>query len=162
MLVSALVLGLIAGVVTGGDLRRLARVRIRALPLLLAAGALRVIGLFFALPVLVYTVVLALLVIVALLNRHVPGALLATVGIALNLVVIALNGGMPVDAVAAQSVGVELKDDGLHIPLSSATVLPFLADVIPAHVFRNLYSVGDIVLAGSGFWIVFRLLRRPH
>ncbi len=162
MLVSAVLLGLVAGIAAGGDLRRLMRVRVRALPLLFGAGALRLLGFVVALPVAMYASVLAVLVVVAFLNRQIPGVLLAMVGIALNLMVISLNGGMPVDEAAAQAAGVEVRDDGLHVPLTGATVLSFLADTVPAPLFRNVYSLGDILLAGGGFWIMFGLLRRRN
>lgn len=160
MLVSAVALGFVVGLIAGGDPRRLTRIRVRGLPILLGAGALRVLGFVTPLPVLAYVGALLLIVAVAILNRHIPGAWLAALGIALNLLVIALNGGMPVDLSAAHSVGVQVRDDGLHIPLSNATVLPLLADILPAAVFRNVYSLGDVLLAAGGFWIVFRLLRR--
>ncbi|MGH2498600.1 MAG: DUF5317 family protein [Candidatus Limnocylindria bacterium] len=162
MLASAVALGVAAGLAFGGDWRRLARVRIRAWPLLAAAFAIRAVGFAVPLPPALYLAALAAIVAVALLNARLPGALLVAFGTALNVAVIALNGGMPVDAAAALAAGAEQRvGDGLHVPLTDTTLLPFLADVIPVPLVRGVYSAGDVVIALGGFWLPFAALRRP-
>lgn len=161
MLASAIALGFVAGVALGGNWRRLARLEIRWLPLLLAAIAVRVAGLFLPFWLLLYLGAVVAIAVVAIANRHLPGALLIAGGSLLNALVIGLNGGMPVDMTLAREVGAfSFEADRLHVPLAGGTVLPFLADVIPIGLVRNVYSVGDVVIAAGGFWLPFSWLRR--
>jgi hypothetical protein len=83
-------------------------------------------------------------------NRRLPGMVLVLAGLALNLAVIAPNGGMPVDPVAARMAGtgsITIHADAKHHLLEAEDVLPFLGDVIavppPA---RIVMSLGDVVL----------------
>jgi len=91
-------------------------------------------------------------------RRHIASALLS-VGAALNLVVIAVNGGMPVDDGALAAVGRRGTDvtNGFlykHVALTAGTKLAFLADRIPIPVQRNVISIGDVVMAVAiGVWI---------
>jgi hypothetical protein len=96
---------------------------------------------------------------VALANRALPGAWLVGLGATLNSLVTFANGGMPVDPSAIAVSGKAPPSDGLHIILGPDTRLPFLADVLLIPVINNIYSVGDVVLAVGGFWMVFRLVR---
>ena len=88
-----------------------------------------------------------------------PGAWLVGLGSLLNAAVTLINGGMPVDPGALAISGKAAPSDGLHVILGPATRLPFLADVLLIPVLNNIYSVGDVVLAIGGFWMVFRLVR---
>jgi hypothetical protein len=93
-----------------------------------------------------------------LLNRHLPGTAIAAVGLALNIVVIAANGAMPVSerAVEIAGTGSITEDAGVkHERLDDSTVLPWLADVIPVPLFRTIISVGDVVLAIGIAYFVF-------
>lgn len=159
MLVSGVVLGVAAGCVFGGDWRRLARLRLRGVLLLIPAALIRGLGLFIALPLGFYLTALILVAIVAALNYRLRGATIVAAGILLNLLVISMNGGMPISAEAASVAGLEVSNDGLHIPLTDSTRLPVLADVLPLGIFKNVYSVGDVLLAIGGFWVPFALLR---
>jgi hypothetical protein len=86
----------------------------------------------------------------AAVNRRLPGAPLVFAGLALNLAVIAPNGGMPVDPVAARAAGagaITIEDTAKHHVLSQDDVLPFLADVIAVPRPAGLVmSFGDVVL----------------
>lgn len=90
-------------------------------------------------------------------RRSVPGALIA-VGTAANVVVMAVNGGMPVSADALRRAGFEVVDvsDGYlfeHVAYGPETRLGWLADVIPVPVL-NVVSVGDLALAaGIALWV---------
>lgn len=159
MLASGVVLGLLAGIGLGGDWRRLTRVQLRAGLLLIPAALIRVTGLVVALPLACYEAALLLFAVVAALNYRLQGAVVIAAGILLNLAVVAINGGMPVSPEAAAVAGLQVPSDGLHIPLTKSTLLPALADVIPVALFRNVYSVGDVLLAIGGFWLPFALLR---
>jgi hypothetical protein len=103
----------------------------------------------------------------AAINRRLPGAVLVFVGLALNVAVIAPNGGMPVDPGAARTAGagnITIEDTAKHHLLDSDDVLPFLGDVIgippPA---RLVVSVGDMVLyAGLVAFIVTTMRGRAR
>ena len=115
----------------------------------------------FGLPVVAHAAAIAVIAVVALRNWRVPGALLVALGATLNVLVIGANGGMPFDATAAASVSAQvLANDALHHPLRPDSRLPWLADVLPVAMFRNVYSLGDVFIAAGGFWIPFSILRR--
>jgi hypothetical protein len=97
--------------------------------------------------------------LVAVLNRTMPGAWLIGVGAMLNSIVTFVNGGMPVDPGALTLSGKAPPSDGLHVILGPDTRLSFLADVLLIPVINNIYSIGDVVLAIGGFWMVLRLVR---
>ena len=84
-----------------------------------------------------------------------------SIGLVLNLVVVAANWGMPVDLsrvglsqAQEAETAVALDDDSLHERLDDLTRLPLLADVYPLAFEDNVlgvFSVGDFVLAlGAG------------
>lgn len=83
-------------------------------------------------------------------NKALPGLMLAGAGMALNVVVIAANGAMPVLERSAEAAGVarSLEDASLkHELLDEDTALPWLGDAIPVPPFKEVLSVGDVVLA---------------
>jgi len=160
VLASSIVLGVVAGIGFGGDWQRLTRLKFRGIPIVFASGLIRLGGVFWGLPLALYVLVLCSLVVVAFLNRRLPGAFLLGAGIAMNLIAILANGGMPISPEAAGIAGLELPADGLHHPMTEATRVQALVDVIPVPLFRNVYSAGDVVLAVGGFWLPFAALRR--
>jgi hypothetical protein len=85
------------------------------------------------------------------MNRRIPGLALILVGLALNVVVIAANGAMPVSASAARNAGVEPPGEGVgdveHELLTDETNLPWLGDVLSFPGLPGVFSVGDVVLA---------------
>ena len=155
MLVSGLVLGLIGGFLAGGDIRNFRRVELRGLPLVLIAIVAR-----FAVPLApqpIFFASLALVGVAALWNRNLPGAWLIALGAFMNALVVAANGAMPVDGLAAAQVGSQGAHDQAHVVLGPETRLAFLADIIP--LVRSVYSPGDVVSAIGGFWLVLRTMR---
>ena len=161
MLASAVALGLLAGFARGGSFARLARLEVAWWPVLGAAILLRLgAGLFGDLAVLAYLIAFAGIVAVALANRSLPGAWLIAAGAALNLVVVAANGAMPVSAEAISAVGGAFPRDQLHSVLDGSSRLPFFADVIPFPVIRTAYSVGDVLIALGGAWLSFAAVTR--
>ena len=86
-----------------------------------------------------------------LLNRHLPGTALAGIGLLMNVVVIALNGAMPVSQTAADIAGIEARlDSGIsHEKMTEHSSLSFLADWIPIPRTHLVLSPGDLVL-GAG------------
>ncbi|HEX4983881.1 MAG TPA: DUF5317 family protein [Ilumatobacteraceae bacterium] len=88
---------------------------------------------------------------IALQRRHLASVLLG-VGAALNVAVVAANGGMPVDSAALARVGrrdVDVTRGFLykHVPMTSDTRLSWLGDRIPVPIQRNVISVGDVLMA---------------
>jgi hypothetical protein len=101
---------------------------------------------------------LAVLITVATTNRHITGVAVVGVGLFVNLVVVALNGGMPVrgsalvaaDVVEASQVASTELDGARHLETGSDT-LGVLGDVLPIPLAREVMSFGDlIVVVGAG------------
>lgn len=161
MLASSVALGGLAGLVLRGNWRNLRDLEVRWWPFALLALGLRVIAVLVGLPAWAHVGAIVLTAAVAARNWRIAGALLVAAGSALNALVIGANGGMPFDVAAAASVGVQpLLNDALHHPIGPDTRLPWLADTVPVGLFRNVYSVGDFIIAAGGFWIPFSVLRR--
>jgi Family of unknown function (DUF5317) len=84
-------------------------------------------------------------------NRRLPGVLLIGFGLALNVIVIAANGAMPVSVSASRSAGVDPPPPGVadveHERLDDDTKLPWLGDVLAIPGALEVFSVGDVVLA---------------
>jgi len=84
---------------------------------------------------------------------------IAGLGIAVNVLVIGLNGAMPVSLRATSEIGIPratarvvLAADCLHEAMTSETRLPVLGDVIgvPGSRWqRGVVSIGDLLLAGG-------------
>lgn len=159
-MVTALVLAVLTGIAArlrGGSLDALAETTFRWTPLLAGGLVLQVAFLYWDPDWLGdgggVAVVLASNVAVAawlLVNRALPGLLLAGAGMALNVLVIAANGAMPVLEASAEKAGVAASLDQAsfkHERLDEDTVLPWLGDAIPVPPFKEVLSVGDVVLA---------------
>jgi len=161
MLVSGLVAGFIVGLAAGGDWRHVQRLDIKLWPALFLAAVARVVAPFLGGLAFASSVAgLLLVTLVTFANRALPGALLVGAGSLLNVGVILINGGMPIDSGALAASGKPAPTDGLHVILGPETRLPFLADILLIPVINNIYSVGDVVLAIGGFWMTFRLLKQ--
>lgn len=161
MLASAVALGVAAGWLFGGRrIERLGELRIRWWPLLAAAVVLRATAPFFGeLSAVAYVLGFAGITAVALRDRQLRGMSFIAAGATLNAIVVAANGGMPVDPAAVAAAGATMTNDRLHIELGRETRLPQLADVIPLAIYRSVYSVGDVLLALGGFWLPFSWMR---
>ena len=162
MLVSAVVAGLLAGVLLRGDLRRLAALRVRWWPVFLAAVALRLVATAPLGPDpqhALYVASLWLLFVVVLLNVALPGVRLAAVGIGLNALVITASGGaMPVALESVRLAGSSAPSDALHHEVESATGVALLGDVLPIP-FLGAYSVGDVLLGFGVFVLIVRTMK---
>jgi MFS family permease len=180
MLIGGILLGLLLGLVLGGKIERLADIRLQYLPLLFVAVIIRFgteallgmgVGFVDVLRVPLFGLSYGLLLFTLWHNRTYPGLALAFVGIALNGLVIMVNGGrMPVwmDAYAFAGLTGPL-NSVLHIPLYEVNAEFFLrlgplADVIPLPIppLQNVASIGDLFLsAGLAFFLFATLLRSP-
>ena len=154
------VVAALAGLLRGGSLERLANTHFRASALLIAGIGIQVLFSFwspewmtddFGLGALVLSNLLVLAFI--LVNRTLPGVLIAGMGLVLNLLVISANGAMPVSEDAAHAAGaerLEISEEALkHVRLDDDTQLGFLGDVIPVPWPGMVLSIGDIVLAAG-------------
>jgi len=111
-----------------------------------------------------------LLMIMVVLNRSKPGMWIAGLGVLMNFIVIAANGGMPVLAGAAEVASgftvaePDVSETFKHVVLDASSRLTFFADVIPLRVggFGEVISLGDVFLAlGLGVFLEHEL-RRPR
>lgn len=153
----AIAVGISIAVLTGGTLARILDTRIRwSVLLFVAFGAQLVLGLWSpgdgwpdALGFGVFVGTLAALLVFCALNLHLTGMSIVLVGAALNLLVVALNGGMPVrladDAPSDRMAALERS--ATHLPEDDAETLSFLGDIIvlPDPVDRSI-SFGDLIL----------------
>ena len=161
MLVSSLVLGIAAGLAVRRSWRPFFKTQIRWLPLLGGALLIRGVASFLGeAGYLVYVAALMGTAAAAAANYRLVGAVFVSFGGCLNLAVVVLNRGMPVDRGALAIVGAEMPRDALHVVLDASTRLAFLADAIPVGVVRSVYSVGDIFIAIGGFLVPFAILTR--
>lgn len=161
MLASGVVLGLIAGFAVRRSWRPLAAAQVRWFPLLVAGLLARALASVVpAIGFPLYLFALGSTAVSAAANVRLAGAVLVAIGGALNLAVVALNHGMPVDPGAVAAAGASMPVDALHVAVTGATVLVALADVIPVPVAHAVYSVGDFCIALGGFFVPFLLLVR--
>lgn len=182
MFLSVIALALIVGALAGGGLPRLSELRLRWVPLLILALALRIGAVLLRQNDLGTDLPLGLAWIVAYLlifgwlwgNWRVPGLQVASFGIALNALAVMLNSGqMPIWAGAFDAAGfttAALANDPFHFILSASTAADFVArgglfgDVvpIPIPVIRDVVSIGDVLLALGIFWAIVYSMTRPE
>lgn len=172
-----LFIALAIAVLRGGRLTNLGDIELRAWWLLLIALALQ-FGTSF-LPDSDWSVGLGValvlssfffLMILVLLNRNRTGMWLAGLGVLMNFTVIALNGGMPVLAEAAEvASGFEVTEPDLsgsfkHVLLDESSRLTVLSDVIPLRLgsLGQVISLGDVFLAVGLGRFLEQELRRPR
>jgi len=149
----AIVAGLLFGLVVGGSVGNLARLRFRWPWLILAAVVVREAVALTPLnrvPGAQYLYVVSLAAIVAWTIWNFSrfyGIWLITAGAALNLVVITVNGGrMPVAPEFAGSL-VRHGSSGQYTVMGSATHLNLLGDWISLYPVPEAYSLGDVLIA---------------
>jgi hypothetical protein len=171
--VAALAIGLVAGFATGGKIANLARLRFRWPWLVVAALVVRVVT---VLPPLTridgsrWAYVAALTTVLAWTIWHIdrlPGIWLLAAGSAVNLFVIAANGGrMPVAPQLAGAL-VQRGQIGQYTLMGPGTQLNWLADWIALpgpleNVLREAYSPGDLIIAvGIATVVVLAMRARP-
>lgn len=174
LLLGAIVAGVAIGVLMGGSFRNLAEVQFRWWGLAFLAAGLQ----FVPAPsgderwvgAALLMASFACLVAFMALNIRLPGLWLVAVGFALNLLVIGLNGSMPVRDSALEAAYAEgyadqrrelvRGDQTKHHLERPEDDLMVLADVIPVGApVRQVLSVGDIVWLVGTVWVVAGLMR---
>jgi hypothetical protein len=163
----AAVLGAAFGLLTGGKLTNLARIRFRWPWVVIAVIAVRAIVLLTPLNSVEgaqYLYVVALATIVAWTAWHfdrVRGIWVISVAAALNLIVILTNGGrMPVAPELATSMGGRTTV-GQYTVMGSQTNLNILGDWIKLGPIPQAYSLGDVLIAVGLAIVVFLAIRNP-
>lgn len=154
---------------SGGRLRRLTRVEVRAVWAPLLALALQVWittiapggnpTLYAAIHILTYCLVALFL----WFNRHLPGTALIAAGALLNGFVITINGGvMPAAATAQRLAGLSLGAGFHNSAQLSHPHLLWLGDVIPVPgPLPNVLSVGDLIVF-VGLLVLLQRTSRLH
>ena len=164
----AIAVGLGFGLVTGGKLTNLGKLRFRWPWIVVAVIVVRFLVLSTPLNSVEgaqYLYVSALVVIVAWTawhSRRVRGIWLISVGAALNLVVILANGGrMPVAPELATSMAGRA-NVGQYTLMGSQTNLNILGDWIKLGPISQAYSPGDVLIAVGLAIVVFLAIRNPR
>ncbi len=172
LILGVLVAGLLVGIALGGDIRTLSEIKLQWWPLALVGLGLQLIPVpslsgqldhWLAVGLLIgsYVVLLAFVA----MNIRLPGFPVIAAGFALNLLVISVNGGMPVTEHALRqaygtrySAEIELLQEhggAKHHLARDDDVLVSLADVIPVDgPLHQVLSPGDIVFMLGVFWVI--------
>ncbi len=160
--------GTLIGFLAGGRLSHLGERTFRAWALLAAgivlqaAAAAAGSGAGLALLVLSYLLLLAF----AAANAALVGMWLVALGVGLNLVTIAVNGGMPVRPSALVAAGVAEAHEVDHLGLGAkrhlerpSDRLTATSDIVPVPVLREVLSFGDIIMSVGVADVIVHLMR---
>lgn len=172
---ATIVVAVLVVVVTKGSFHRIGRIHLSAVWLLLVALIIqvalelvdfpteRIDDLGLAILLMSYVLIFGF----CFLNRRTSGMVIVAIGVALNVLVIAVNGGMPTKDDVTQRDGrevhVPIERTVKHKPRESDDKIAFLGDVITAPGVPNQqFSVGDIVIGIGVVDICFEASRRPR
>jgi hypothetical protein len=179
LVVAVVVGGVLIGLARGGSLKNLAEARFRWWPLAIAGLVLQLVPVpsrpgqadhWLAVGLLVASYVVLLGFVVA--NLRSPGFPLIALGFALNVLVIAWNGGMPVDDQALHRAAGSRYEHALrrlveggglkhHLARPDDALRP-LSDVVGiGEPIGNVYSPGDLLAYAGVGWALAELTRRP-
>jgi hypothetical protein len=173
--VATIVIAIVVVVVTRGSFHRLASIKLHAVWMLLVALAIQVVLEFVDFPEAriddvglgILLASYALILGFCFMNRRTSGMIVIAIGVALNVLVIALNGGMPtkddVEDRNGRAVHVPIERTVKHKPRTDDDRLPFLGDVITLPGFPNQqFSAGDIVIGAGVVYLCFAASRSPR
>lgn len=179
MVIDGIILSIIVGFIRKGNLYGLAELSLKGALIFPAILLIQVFIYIFqersALVMTVSVYVIMVVYVVGLyflwLNRNLHGFMLIFVGVFLNFLVMAVNGGrMPVSLEAAEILDpmyVEVLVNGVyakHTALTESTRLAFLGDVIPINIpFRmaQVVSIGDVIM-NIGIFLFIQHLMLSH
>jgi hypothetical protein len=174
LLLAVVLLSVCLGYLFGGRLDRLEALRPRWWGLVILGLGIQFVHLpngVTGTDLVIRTAVLALsyslLLTFALVNVRMPGMFLVVIGLACNMTVIVVNGGMPASAQALIDSGQEdvvayVREQGAdkHHLLTDDDRLTFLADVIAVpQPIGQAVSVGDILVYAGLTWLVVATMR---
>lgn len=170
LVLAVLLAALASGWACGGSLDRLGELPLRRPGLVVAALATQLAGTLLGGPFFAGGLLLSAALVVMFLshNRGIAGTGLVAVGLLANVLVVGVNGAMPVSPDAAARAGVSTQDlllgaDARHQLAGDGTRLPWLGDVVPfpLPVRPQIISAGDVlVAAGLGQLVVVGMLGR--
>ena len=163
----AIAVGILVGILRGGRFANLGDAAFRVWPLLVLGVVVQGAAAFTgegAVPVILVSYVL-LLAFCALNLTH-AGMGVVFVGIALNLVVIGVNGGMPVRQEAIVAAGIAEHDEvpdldfgeKRHLETEDDRLL-VLGDIVPVPFAREVLSFGDLAMSVGVAAVLANLLR---
>ncbi|GIF64158.1 hypothetical protein Ais01nite_21930 [Asanoa ishikariensis] len=172
-----IIAGVVVGRLLGGRIGSLARWRIRGLWLvLLAATAQAVIRVplidgLAAAPAQLWVTGVSFAAVGLALALNIPGRpshirvgiWLALTGGALNGVVIAANGHMPVSGAGLRAVGIDtaaVSGEPRYAILSSQTRLAALGDTLPIGPLHVVVSIGDLFIVIATLLLIAGMMRR--
>ncbi len=170
-------IALAIAILRGGRLTNLGDIELRAWWLLIIAFGLQIGTTFLpdtdwsdGVGVTMVLVSFVFLMVLVALNRNRTGMWLTGLGVLMNFTVIALNGGMPVLAEAAEVASgftitvPDLSGSFKHTILDETSRLTMLADVIPLRLgtVGQVISLGDVFLAVGLGRFLEQELRRPR
>jgi hypothetical protein len=155
---------------TGGSLRRLAEIRLRWIPLAVAALALQVVVITIW-PTMPHSLAVAghltsYLILGAVLwaNRRIPGMVIIAAGAGANALAITINGGtMPATSWALRQAGIKPRAGFDNSGIVTHPHLAWLGDIMvtPSWLpLRNMVSIGDLLLLIGALVLVVRVSRR--
>ena len=180
LIAGAIVAGGLVGLALGGSLRSFAEIRLRWWPLAVIGLALQLAPVpslagqtdhWIGVGLLIASYVVLLAFVAA--NIRLPGFALISVGFALNVLVISLNGGMPVSrhalreaygpAYGAALTELESSAGAKHHLQRPDDVLAPLTDVIAlGPPVRLVMSVGDVFFFLGVTWVIAAATRGPR
>lgn len=181
MVLDGMIISIIIGFIRKGNLKELATLRIKGGMIFPVLFLLEIFVFLFqdrfstlkTLSNTIYMIVYLLGLTFLYMNRHYKGFYLILLGVFLNFLVMAINGGrMPVSLDAASVLDPmyadSLKNGGIyakHQALTDSTHLGFLGDVIPiTHPYpkTQVISIGDIIMNIGIFIFVQWLMVTKH
>lgn len=172
----AIALGIMLGLASGGNLKRLSLVRLKfetaILVLFVVQGAARgrLLGLGGPTHVSLsaWLISTMALVVFLTLNWRIPGAAIGALGALINLDVVLANGAMPIlttDGTAAVAMRAVANSGGFYKVAIGPGLSSMLGDSMPLRLLPGLslqVSVGDVLLAvGTMALIVFAMTTQP-
>ena len=162
----AVALGIAIGWMRGGRLKRLNHVPFQYVWLAVVAFLVQTGAQYWAgFPgdFVLYVLSYFLLLVVLLHNRSLPGLSWMALGVGLNLLVIGINGGMPVATARLYPEvyrAVALGDHAFYHLMGSGTSFPFLGDHLliphPWSAGFSLLSPGDLVMMLGVIYFIVR------
>ncbi len=167
--------GILVGLLRGGRLAGLRLARLKALPLLVAALVLQLLlglplrhvhGTRWGIGSVLLVASLLLLLLVVRANALLPGMPLIALGLLANLLVVGLNGAMPVSTAAPQQAHTHTTSvDATHlgpqyVVAGPETRLPMLGERVGFFGVRAVVSVGDLIQYAGLFLLIQGLMVR--
>jgi len=162
LLTTMIGLGILAGLAVRGNFRNLKEISFRFTPILFTSLAIALLALFFdslksgrhVFQLLSLAGVLMFLLVNLASQKGLVrvGFVIVTVGWALNFIVITANKGMPLSewayAKSGQTEAITYGTGGFYrtVHAGPGTLFRQLGDVIPIRAYRQVVSIGDILL----------------